>query len=130
MKRSPLRRRTGLRSRPKQINRNDPARQAWKTSVAGYCQCGCDRFSLHLHRHHVLLEQIVEREHGDVYDLANSMLLHPHCHANHHSAARKVPIESVPAAAVLFAVGLLGEAAAADYFDRRYGCQREERQAA
>lgn len=78
---------------------------------------------MHLHRHHVLLEQRVRREGGDPWDIANSMLLHPDCHDEHHSGAphaRRIKLANVPLAAVAFAVDLLGEDGAVRYFAARY----------
>lgn len=123
MKRSPLRRRTALLSRPRRENRNDPARLAWKEPHAGWCQCGCDRFSMHLDRHHVTEAQTLRQLGREdlLWNMANSMLLDPHCHANHTSAFRRIPLPAVPEAAIAFAVDLFGsDLAAADYFSRRY----------
>lgn len=95
---------------------------AWKDPKAGFCGCGCQRFSLHLERHHVCYEQHVRAENGDVWCLANSLLLHPACHAAHHSGQRRIRIEYIPAAALAFAVDLFGEARAAVYVRRYYDC--------
>lgn len=78
---------------------------------------------MHLHRHHVVMAQIVKREGGNVWDLANSMLLHPDCHRRHHDHFHKIPIERVPEAALAFAVDLLGEGRASMYFAARYNCE-------
>lgn len=129
MKSSPLTRRTPPRRTGPLRRRRKPvvvdpavvaAREAWKVPRAGFCACGCDRFALHLERHHVVYEQHVRAEGGDVWDLANSILLHPRCHSQHHSAARRIPLAQVPDSALAFAVDLLGEDAAALYFVRRY----------
>lgn len=125
LKRTDSLKRTVLRSRPKRrvetpVERE--ARLAWKTPHQGFCSCGCERFSMHLERHHVCYEQHVRREGGDVWNIANSMLLHPTCHASHHSAMRRIKIEYVSRAALEFALELLGEARSADYFARFYDC--------
>lgn len=117
MKRSALRRRTPSA-------RTDPDRIAWKAEPhAGFCECGCDRFSLHLQRHHVIYEQHCRAAHGSVWDLANSMLLHPDCHRQHHAAIHRVSVDVLPEKALAFAVDLFGEAAAALYIARYYWCQ-------
>lgn len=45
------------------------------------------------------------------------------CHARHHepSGRRRLPLGKVPKAAVKFAVDLMGEDRAANYFSRHYG---------
>lgn len=124
MKRSPLNRYTPLRSRPKKLTRTE-AEFAWKDHGPGWCQCGCDRFSMHRERHHVL-ERSWLKQNGfgkHQWDIRNSMLLAPACHANHTSAFRRIPLESVPEAALAFAVDLLGEDRAALEIARRYGAQ-------
>lgn len=130
MKRSPLsrtsalRRRHSLRARRKPADRTDPARAIWKVPHAGFCQCGCNRFALHLERHHVTtLEAIKAEGRMDVaWDLGNSMLLHELCHSRHTSAFRKIRLEKVPELALAFAVDLLGEDRAALYLARHYDC--------
>jgi hypothetical protein len=75
-----------------------------------------------LERHHVITEQTVRREHGDPWNLCNSMELGRYCacHRRHTSAAGRLPLTAVPDAALAFAVDLLGEARAADYLARYY----------
>lgn len=118
MRRSPLKRHT-------QSKRAEAGRVEWKEPHAGFCQCGCNRFSMHLHRHHVVYEQIVRREGGDPWALANSMLLHENCHAAQHSGFRRIHVENLPLAAVDFARRLLGEDRAALFIDRYYRPQGE-----
>lgn len=125
MKRTALCRKSPMRSRPRLPHRTEAGREAWKKPHAGYCQCGCSRFSMHLHRHHVVTEAHVRREGGDPWALANSMLLAPDCHANHHSGFRRVPLPNVPAAAVDFAERLMGVDRAALYFSRFYAPEVE-----
>lgn len=119
--RKPLQARSRLRARPKPRAPRTVAEEAWKIPQSGYCQCGCDRFSIHLHRHHVVTQATVRREGGDPWAIANSMLLHPDCHMRHHSAFHRIPLPSVPQDAVDFAVRLLGVDRAALYFARFYG---------
>jgi 5-methylcytosine-specific restriction endonuclease McrA len=119
MKRSPLLRRTPL-ARKRRSGVVSMAERVWKMPEHGFCQCGCGRFSARLHRHHVLLRQTVRREGADQWSLRNAMLLHPDCHAAHHAGQRKILLAQVPESALAFAVDVLGEAGAADYFRRRY----------
>jgi 5-methylcytosine-specific restriction endonuclease McrA len=120
MKRSPLK-----RGRRKPIDRTDPDFIAWKIPHGGYCQCQCGTFSMHLERHHVLpLSTLKQLGRLDVaWDLANSMLLAPVCHARHTNAVRRIPLEMVPEAAVAFVVDVLGEDRSVLFFARFYGCE-------
>lgn len=130
MKRSILARRTGLRrasrlrARPKRIEHN-PARDAWKTRVAGACECGCGVFTIRLERHHVIYEQHLRAEgHEDLlWDLRNSMLLLPAHHRNHHLAAKQIRRARIPAAAVEFAVERFGADIADRYLSRYYAAE-------
>ena len=122
--RKPLRR-TPLRRHPKrhvETPAEREARMTWADPHRGWCSYGCGSFSTHLQRHHVLLAQIVKREGGDVWALANSMLLAESRHRRHHDCIRKLPIGRVPEQAVAFAVDLLGEGRATLYFRARYDC--------
>ena len=130
VRRTPLRRLTPLRAKPKRINRNEPGRDAWKELKRGRCQCGCDRFSMHLHHHHVYPERLVRDAGGDPWSARNGMYLSEHCHMNHHAAFRKIPLASVPQDAIDFTVGLIGEDRALLFFARAYGHPRSERTAA
>jgi hypothetical protein len=87
---------------------------------------------MHRERHHVLERGWLVKNGFKRYefDLRNSMLLHPYCHANHTSAHRRIPVESVPERALAFAVDLLGEDRAAMEIARRYGAQVSYRRAA
>lgn len=118
MKRSPLLRRKPLLSRPRRVPK-DPRREAWKYPAAGFCDC-CSRPSWHLQRHHVVYEQHVRKEGGDVWAMANSMLLHPDCHAQHHAAVKRIPVAKIPREAMDFAIGLMGRDRAALYLTRYY----------
>lgn len=123
MRRTPLLRRKALQSRPRSIDRHDPAVIAWKTAAAGFCQCGCGMFSMRLERHHVIYEQHVRLERGDQWDLANGMMLRRECHRRHHDAIHRIPVESIPESALAFAVDLLGESGAAAYIGRYYATE-------
>lgn len=95
-----------------------PQEGIWKAPRRGMCAV-CHR-PCWLERHHVLLRQIVRREDGSEWDLSNSLDLCRLCHARHHSAFKRIPIELVPAAAVAFAEELLGVELATAYFARHY----------
>lgn len=131
MKHTPLKRtgslkRSQLRSHPKRVDRTDPARIAWKVPHGGFCQCGCDRFALHLERHHIVALSTIRQE-GRLdleFDLRNSLLLHPHCHSWHTDASRRIPLAAVPSVALDFAVELLGRDRAALYMARFYAPSR------
>ncbi len=130
MKRTPLQRRSQLRSRPRTVDRNDPARVAWKVPHSGWCQCGCTPpvFALHLERHHVYplskLKQLGRMD--QAWTLANSMLLAPQHHRWHTDHFRLIPVQFVPAAAVEFVEGLIGADASLEFFLRAYGRQVPE----
>lgn len=70
--------------------------------------------------HHVVYQQHVRRNGGSVRDSRNFMLLCHDCHRRHHNRVAPIPRSSLPAAAVEFAVELLGEDYADDYLARRY----------
>lgn len=114
-------RRSPLRARPP-VDRSDEAGyRAWHTPVWGPCAV-CEKRGLLL-RHHVILEQHVRIEGGDPWALANSLALGYFacsCHRRHHSACARLPISCVPAAAIAFAVQLLGAERAEDYLKRYY----------
>lgn len=124
MRRSPLLRKTRLRARAKPRKAN-PARDAWKTQEFGRCAV-CGHLG-YLVRHHVIYAQHVRRADPSLeWDQRNAMLLGQDCtcHASHHAAVKRIPLELVPEAAVAFAVDLLGEEFAAAYLQRRYDCGR------
>jgi 5-methylcytosine-specific restriction endonuclease McrA len=105
----------------------EAGRTAWKEPVKGRCE-GCGRRG-RLVRHHVVYEQHVRAERGDPWELSNAMLLGVFCdcHRKHHEsgpARRPLPLAKVPDAALVFAVDLMGEDRAAEYFRRYYGGER------
>lgn len=126
-RRTPLRARAGLRRRPKRqvmtVEQWD-ARLLWKTPTAGFCQCGCGRFSLYLERHHVVSQMKLKQigRHDQLWNLANGMLLTPTHHEWHTNHARKIKIEYVPEVALAFALDVLGEGGAAAYVSAHYDC--------
>src|SRR6185312_16954391 len=127
MKRTPLKRSGPLRRRRKTAHPAEDlaAKAAWKDPHAGYCACGCSRFTMHLERHHVVSQERIKQEgRWDLlWDGRNGMYLHPLCHARHTNAFRRIRIERVPMLALLFARELLGEAGAAAYLECQYNCE-------
>lgn len=121
MKRSSLKR--GRR------RKREPGEADWKTPRKGNCGvCGRRGWVI---RHHVVYEQHVRREHGDPWDLRNSLdvgvPLLCDCHAKHHrSGPGRVPIpwDFIPFAAIAFAEELLGRERADAYFERYYNVVR------
>lgn len=117
MKRSPL------LPKPAPDRSGEPGYRQWKAPVTGPCQvCGTVG---RLVRHHVILEQHVRALGGDPYDLRNSLLIGAgyvcRCHREHHGACRRIPRCRLSAAAVEFAVELLGPEGGEDYLERYYG---------
>jgi hypothetical protein len=113
--------RTPLVARAGPDRRSEPGYWAWHTPVRGECDA-CKARGLLL-RHHVILEQHVRVAGGDPWDLRNAMALGYYacaCHRDHHHAVRRLPLASVPAAAIAFAEQLLGPDRAADYLARFY----------
>lgn len=65
---SSLTRRAGLRRRPKRVVESPEqhdARLVWKTPRAGFCECGCERFTLHLEHHHVTTQERLKQLHRE-----------------------------------------------------------------
>lgn len=80
----------------------------------------CEHADTRCHEHHVVYEQHVRREGGDVYDPRNALTLCISCHTSHHRrGSRTVPLRVLRDANYEFAFELLG-AAAFDYLRRRY----------
>lgn len=102
-----------------------PGRVVWKEERTGPCGV-CGRRG-RLLRHHVVYEQHVRREGGDPWDLRNALDVGRYCdcHDAHHRSGpgrRPIPLAKVPEEAIAFAVDLLGEDRAVDYFRRYYAC--------
>lgn len=113
-------RRTRPSARPAGVEEDYGARAEWKTARRGKCAvCGQRGVVL---RHHVITERHVREANGDPWDLRNSMDVGAfcRCHANHHAAVRRIPLDLVPDAALTFAVDLYGDVKAAAYFVRYY----------
>jgi hypothetical protein len=96
----------------------------WKASREEACRSCRDRANLVLH--HVVYEQHVRREHGDIRDPANSLTLCVKCHVDHHSSAGvRLRISMLRGENLRFAFNLLGPAAL-DYFRRYYDVDDQE----
>lgn len=117
MKRSALRRRSRRRGSDSAAN---SGREVWKTPRKGFCAV-CGRYGW-LVRHHVLYQQHVRREGGDVWALSNAMDLGRdcNCHAAHHSGFKRIPVDVIPSAAMDFMVRLLGDDRAQLFVERYY----------
>jgi hypothetical protein len=128
MKRSPLLRKSPLRSRrrPPRPAEDLVARAAWKDPRHGWCECGCDpkAFAQHLERHHVVSQSKLKQigRHDELWNLANSMLLVKRHHAWHTDHFKLIRIEFVPVLALQFALEVLGEGPAAAYLESHYDC--------
>jgi len=108
-----------------------PGQAAWRAAAARVrrCEsCGTRRGPFQLH--HVVYKAEVRRRRGDQYDVANGMGLCLSCHYDQHSRKRPIPLAALPAAAVEFAVRLMGEDAAHVYLGRRYAAETTTRRAA
>jgi ribosomal protein S14 len=106
------------------IEEGHDARAAWDDyKRTGRCEV-CGRWGP-VTRHHVIHRQHVRAKHGDEWDPRNSMIVGDRygrcaCHVRHHAAAQRIPLQKVPAAALEFAVELLGVGGAAAYWTRYY----------
>lgn len=94
-------------------------RREWQAAKAGRCALCPSRQGLHIH--HVVYEQHVRREGGDIYDPRNGMTLCFKHHFEHHNAYnRRIDRARLPAAAIEFAVELMGADRAELYLSRYY----------
>lgn len=128
MKRTQLARRSPLKGRSRLLaTRLKPLSDAateFKRPHWGHCQV-CGEHGP-VRRHHVIREQHVRAEGGDIYDTRNSMWvgvegLTCDCHEKHHNASRRIPARLIPAQALSFAIALMGVDQAHAYFEREYG---------
>lgn len=99
-----------------------PAR--WRNAKGNRCEVpGCPNprpGKRRLHLHHVVTRQVIRRNRGDQWDPAVGMTVCDSCHSKHHHRTRPIPRSAVPAAAVAYAVQLMGEDRAEDYIARYY----------
>ena len=70
--------------------------------------------------HHVVYQQRVRREGGDLNDPRNLLLVGDDEHERHHNRSRPFPLSRLPDSAFEFAGELLGAGAAYNYLRRRY----------
>lgn len=93
-------------------------RNEWLASAGDSCRiCGSGH---RLHLHHVVYEQHVRREHGDVFDPRNGLTLCMTCHMRHHHAVdQRIHVDNLRDENIEFARELLGDAAEL-YFIRYY----------
>lgn len=112
-------RRAPLRLVPPADHSDEAGYREWHAAIFGQCACCGERGRLE--RHHVVKEQHVRAQHGDPWDLRNSLELGVWCacHRQHTVAAQKLPLTIVHDAAINFAVDLYGPAASA-YLSRYY----------
>lgn len=100
--------------------RNRAGEKRWRSVLAARCVVpGCPSEGK-LVLHHVVYEQHVRREHGDVWDPGNALTLCPSCHSSHHRRGRVLPISVLRIENVKFAAELLGGDRAQDYLCRYY----------
>lgn len=121
MRRTPLR----DRSRERQaVIRNEPGRAEWKRQHQGCCSA-CGFGPDDLERHHIVTEQRLRQEGYSgavVWDLRNALEVGRwcKCHGRHTSGAHRFARSIIPPAAVEFAIEVLGEYPADEYFRRYY----------
>lgn len=118
MRRSPLRDRTAERQA---VKLNEPGRAEWKRAHWGPC-AACGGVGP-LVRHHVVYEQHVRAiDPSRAWDLDNALSLGQfcRCHARQHAGSHRLAASILPAAAVEFAVEMLGDGPAALYVARYY----------
>ena len=124
-------RQTAARRRPL-----EPGEAAWKRKRYGRCAV-CGTYGRVI-RHHLLIEQEIRREAtaeqlaaGAAWDPRNALAVGAPmplggrctCHADHHSAKRRIPYARIPAEAKEFAVEILGHAKAYAWYQRYYSTE-------
>ena len=100
-------------------DRDREGERRWYAALGTRCShpdCASDA---HLVLHHVTYRQAVRRASGDEWDPRNAMTLCTSCHG-HHQRGRVIPLTSLSAGALEFAVDLLGAGPAFEYLRRRY----------
>jgi hypothetical protein len=113
-----VREEAGRLGRKRNRNTGTRARQ-WAAAKAAACRCCGRRHGLQLH--HVVYEQHVRAESGDLRDPRNSLTTCAQCHVSHHGGGRAVmPLTALRSANFEFARELLGPGAAYEYLRRRY----------
>jgi hypothetical protein len=79
----------------------------------------CDGTARRLHEHHVVYQQHVVREGGDVADPRNALRLCERCHSRHHRRGAVLPLAALRKENIAYALELLDERTL-DYFQRYY----------
>lgn len=121
LKRSPLARKTQLKTRPKkrltEVERDQAAE--FKAAVADdpCAMCGCPPWMARMHAHHVVYRQHLPR--NDWYDPDGALQLCADCHERHHSRSRPVFREALRERNLNFASRVLKQAAG-PYLARYY----------
>jgi hypothetical protein len=101
-----------------------PGQAEWRAAAAAVSRCeSCETRRGPFQLHHVIYRAEVRRRRGDQYDVLNGMGLCRSCHENHHARTRPVLRAKIPAAALAFAIRLMGEDAADVYLARRYAAE-------
>lgn len=121
MKRSAIKRKL----RPPKRDNERERMAAFKLAALYQGPCAVCGSRAMLVAHHVVTQQHVRREDGDVWDPRNAMCLcsgPSGCHEAHHNRTRPIPGPCVPSAAGKFAIELLGKDRAVAYFERYYNC--------
>lgn len=77
--------------------------------------------------HHVVYQQRVRAEHGDLHDPRNSLTLCRRCHEAHHQRSQPLRLKVLRNENYDFAVELLGVGAAFNYLSRRYAADGDPR---
>lgn len=98
---------------------NRDGAQRWYAALRGIRGCASCGGRIGLVLHHVVYRQHVRARGGDEWDPRNALALCDPCHAAHHRRGRVLPVSLLPAAALIFASELLGEAAE-NYLARYY----------
>ncbi len=116
MNRTQMKRTGGLKRSPKRKGRRP------ETFRDPQIRCrvpGCPR--QHRDPHHVVLEQHVRREGGDIWDPLNALSVCRDHHDRHHGAESwKIPTSCLRTENIIFAVELLGTPRALDYLRWKY----------
>lgn len=80
----------------------------------------CERPTAPWDPHHVVYEQHVKNEGGDIFDPWNCLRLCRRCHERHHDRNPALPLTILRQNNIDFAAVLLGAARAYEYLTRRY----------
>lgn len=91
------------------------------------CVCGCGQRAVHMHHAGLYVQDIRRvpgRDRGErsrlMADGRNLVPVALSCHADHHNASRRLPLECLPDGVFAFASWLLGPGPAYELLSRRY----------